>query len=87
MSLIKQDGSSTSLRFAWTVNPTDQARCSGFRITVVPRDRTEHPRTFNVDKNTNQYYVDGLKPNTVYSVTVEASTNSVFHRVNFFIIL
>uniref|UniRef100_A0A915DKV5 Fibronectin type-III domain-containing protein n=1 Tax=Ditylenchus dipsaci TaxID=166011 RepID=A0A915DKV5_9BILA len=49
------------------------------RITVVPRDRSEHPRVFNVDRNTFQYDVHNLRPNTVYSVTVEASTNNLFH--------
>lgn len=83
MSLTKQGGSSTTLRFGWTVSSADQYRCTGFRITVVPRDRSEHPRTFNVDRNTYQYLVDGLRANTIYSVTVEASTNNVFNQVSY----
>ena len=80
-SLNKIGGSLHSLRFAWTVRPTDELRCTAFRITVVPRDRAEPPRTFTVDRNTMQYQVDGLRPNTVYSVTVEASTNARYYPV------
>uniref|UniRef100_A0AC35GHJ3 Fibronectin type-III domain-containing protein n=1 Tax=Panagrolaimus sp. PS1159 TaxID=55785 RepID=A0AC35GHJ3_9BILA len=43
---------------------------------VVPRDRSEQPRIYTVDRNTMKYKVDGLRPNTVYSVTVEASAGN-----------
>ncbi|KAI6201513.1 hypothetical protein M3Y96_00850200 [Aphelenchoides besseyi] len=79
MSLTKIGSTTSSLRFGWTVRPTDELRCTAFRITVIPRDRSEAPRTFTVDRNTFQYQVDGLRPNTVYSVTVEASTNARYY--------
>uniref|UniRef100_A0A7E4VM27 Fibronectin type III domain protein n=1 Tax=Panagrellus redivivus TaxID=6233 RepID=A0A7E4VM27_PANRE len=65
-----------SLHFAWTIEPTDQIRCTSYRITVVPVDRTEQPRIYTVDRNTMQYRVDGLRPSTAYSVTVEASAGN-----------
>ncbi|KAI6240848.1 hypothetical protein M3Y99_00392200 [Aphelenchoides fujianensis] len=64
MSLTKTGGSTSSLRF---------------RVDLQPRDRSEQPRFFTVDRNTFQYQVDGLRPNTVYSVTVEASTNARYY--------
>jgi hypothetical protein len=85
-SLTKLGGTTSSLHFGWTVRPSDQLRCTAFRITVVPRDRSEPPRTFTVDRNTFQYRVDGLRPNTVYSVTVEASTNAKYYPVSLFIV-
>ncbi|CAD5222389.1 unnamed protein product [Bursaphelenchus xylophilus] len=79
LSLTKTGGSTSSLRFAWTVTQSDLLRCTAFRITVTPRDRSEPPRTFTVDGHTFQYQVDGLRPNTVYAVTVEASTNARYY--------
>ncbi|KAI1721462.1 fibronectin type III domain-containing protein [Ditylenchus destructor] len=78
-SLTKLGSTPTSLHFGWTVLPSDLLRCSSFRITVVPRDRSEHPKVFDVDRNTLNYRVDGLKPNTVYAVTVQANTNNVLN--------
>lgn len=82
-SLQKLGSTSTSLHFSWTVLPTDQSRNSAFRITIVPLDHSEQPRIFNVDRNTFQYRVDNLKPNTIYSVTIEGSTNDVYYPVIF----
>uniref|UniRef100_A0AC34QKY1 Fibronectin type-III domain-containing protein n=1 Tax=Panagrolaimus sp. JU765 TaxID=591449 RepID=A0AC34QKY1_9BILA len=73
-SVFKIGSTPTNLHFGWTIRPTDQLRCTSFRITVVPKDNSAPPRIFTVDRNTMQYRVDGLRPNTVYSVTVEASS-------------
>uniref|UniRef100_A0A914QG08 Fibronectin type-III domain-containing protein n=1 Tax=Panagrolaimus davidi TaxID=227884 RepID=A0A914QG08_9BILA len=75
-TVFKIGSTPSSLEFGWTIRPTDQLRCTSFRITVVPRDRSEQPRIYTVDRNTMKYKVDGLRPNTVYSVTVEASAGN-----------
>uniref|UniRef100_A0A914BWZ1 Fibronectin type-III domain-containing protein n=1 Tax=Acrobeloides nanus TaxID=290746 RepID=A0A914BWZ1_9BILA len=68
----KISSTTTTLRFGWTIKPTDQLRCTAYRVTVVPKDRSSPPKTFTVDRNTFQYEADRLQPGTVYSVTVEA---------------
>lgn len=81
-SITKLGGTSTSLHFTWTVPPTDLLRCTAFRITVVPRDGREPARVFTVDGNTFQYQVDGLRPATIYAVTVEPIVNDQRHAVS-----
>lgn len=72
------------MQFLWAVRLSDQLQNSAFRITIVPRDRSEQPRIFNVDRNTFQYHVNNLRPKTAYSVTVEGSTNNVYHPVSIY---
>uniref|UniRef100_A0A913IDA2 Fibronectin type-III domain-containing protein n=1 Tax=Strongyloides stercoralis TaxID=6248 RepID=A0A913IDA2_STRER len=76
-SLNKISSTTTSLTFSWSVGQMDLTRCTSFRITVVPSDGRSHPQTYTVDKDTKQYTASGLKPNTLYKVTVEAVTVGV----------
>lgn len=74
-SLHKTGGSSTALRFAWSLLPTDILHCTAFRVAVTPRDGREPTRQFMVDGTTLQYMVNGLRPATTYAVTVEPIVN------------
>lgn len=74
-SLHKTGGSTSSLRFAWSLLPTDILHCTAFRVAVVSRDGREPARHFMVDGTTLQYLVDGLRAATTYAVTVEPIVN------------
>ena len=44
-------------------------------MSVTPRDGREPARQFRVDGSTSQYLVDGLRPGTVYAVSVQPVVN------------
>uniref|UniRef100_A0A915B8J5 Fibronectin type-III domain-containing protein n=1 Tax=Parascaris univalens TaxID=6257 RepID=A0A915B8J5_PARUN len=79
-SISRLGGSANSLHIAWVVNSVDVSRVGGFRIHVTPLGRGgARPQTFSVDRATTQYRVDNLSPNTLYNITVQASSGSRLH--------
>ncbi|CAJ0598951.1 unnamed protein product [Cylicocyclus nassatus] len=76
LTIDKIGGTESSLAISWTVRPTDRNRVSSFRLHIEPVDGSSRPQTFNVDRATYQYRVDGLRPRTQYNVTVQAATDT-----------
>ncbi|VDM23730.1 unnamed protein product [Toxocara canis] len=78
-SISRLGSTANSLHIGWVVKPADAARIGGFRIYVTPLGRGARPQTFSVDRSTTQYHVDNLSPNTLYNITVQATTGSKSH--------
>ncbi|ETN71312.1 fibronectin type III domain protein [Necator americanus] len=75
LTIDKIGGTESSLAISWTVRPTDRSRVTSFRLHVEPVDGSSRAQTFNVDRATYQYRIDGLRPRTQYNVTVQAATD------------